>query len=190
MSAPYQLIQIKRTIDNKTLNSNDIKIQVPEYGELVFSHSEQSGDYIDELVIGDGVRDIEHLPRLRFNALYDLANSAPNGVVQVNGGVQNPNTTIYAPTTPGTAGYILQSSGNGAPVWSQTVPVENGGTGATSQKGARTALEVPKVTCSSSSTAPTSPNVGDLWYNTSTGILKICTSTSPEAWGNVYGVWG
>jgi hypothetical protein len=46
-------------------------------------------------------------------------------------------TTIYAPTSAGTSGYILKSAGSGnAPTWLQTLPVANGGTGATTAQGA------------------------------------------------------
>ena len=53
-------IQLKRTSGNKTLDDNTVKVIVPAYGEPVFSHTST----IDELVIGDGSTDIEHLPRL------------------------------------------------------------------------------------------------------------------------------
>ena len=39
--------------------------------------------------------------------------------------------TSYASTAVGTAGYLLKSNGSSAPVWLQTVPVANGGTGTT-----------------------------------------------------------
>lgn len=46
-------------------------------------------------------------------------------------------TTIYAPTSAGTSGYILKSAGSGAaPTWLQTLPVANGGTGATTTQAA------------------------------------------------------
>lgn len=42
-------------------------------------------------------------------------------------------STFYAPTAGGTAGYILTGNGTtSAPVWIQTLPVANGGTGQTS----------------------------------------------------------
>lgn len=40
--------------------------------------------------------------------------------------------SFYAPTSAGTAGYILKSGGTSAPSWIQFVPIANGGTGATS----------------------------------------------------------
>lgn len=49
-------------------------------------------------------------------------------------------TKIYAPTSVGTNGYILKSSGSGAPAWIQSVPIANGGTGATTAAGALTNL--------------------------------------------------
>ena len=50
-----------------------------------------------------------------------------------NGSADTDLGTIYAPTSSGTAGYILKSGGaNTAPSWIQIVPTANGGTGNTS----------------------------------------------------------
>lgn len=38
-------------------------------------------------------------------------------LAQINGNDQTHATTIYAPTTAGTSGYVLQSTGSGAPTW-------------------------------------------------------------------------
>lgn len=63
------------------------------------------------------------------------------GLVTVNNASQTRATGIYAPTSAGTAGYILKSSGGtSAPVWLQTLPIANGGTGATSASAALTNL--------------------------------------------------
>jgi hypothetical protein len=43
-------------------------------------------------------------------------------------------------TTAGTSGYLLKSNGTAAPSWLASVPVANGGTGATTVAAARTAL--------------------------------------------------
>ena len=43
-------------------------------------------------------------------------------------------------TAAGTSGYILKSNGTTAPTWLQTLPVANGGTGATTAAAARTSL--------------------------------------------------
>ena len=43
-------------------------------------------------------------------------------------------------TAAGTSGYILKSNGSTAPTWLQTLPVANGGTGATTAAAARTSL--------------------------------------------------
>ncbi len=49
-------------------------------------------------------------------------------------------TSAYASTAAGTAGYLLKSNGTSAPSWLSTVPVANGGTGATTVAAARTGL--------------------------------------------------
>jgi|GEM_PF-1925326 len=49
-------------------------------------------------------------------------------------------TSAYASTAAGTTGYLLQSNGTSAPSWLSTVPVANGGTGATTTAAARTNL--------------------------------------------------
>lgn len=52
--------------------------------------------------------------------------------VTLNGAGKGATTaSFYAPTSAGTSGYILKSSGTGAPTWLQTLPVTNGGTGTT-----------------------------------------------------------
>ena len=54
--------------------------------------------------------------------------------VTLNGESRGTTTaSFYAPTAVGTAGYILKSGGttNKTPVWIQSVPIANGGTGAT-----------------------------------------------------------
>lgn len=57
-------------------------------------------------------------------------------LAKINNGTQNAGVGIYAPTSAGTAGYILKSSGGtAAPVWLQTLPVANGGTGKSSFNG-------------------------------------------------------
>jgi microcystin-dependent protein len=43
-------------------------------------------------------------------------------------------------TAAGTSGYILKSNGTTAPTWLQTLPIANGGTGATTAAAARTGL--------------------------------------------------
>ena len=63
--------------------------------------------------------------------------------VTLNGSAKGGSTaSFYAPTSAGTSGYILKSTGTGAPTWIQSIPVANGGTGATDASGARTNLEV------------------------------------------------
>lgn len=68
----YTTIQVKRTSDNKTLDA--VKTEKPAYGEIVFSHTNNK----DEFVIGDGIHDIEHLPRLNMQR-YANTNSITLG---------------------------------------------------------------------------------------------------------------
>ena len=63
-----------------------------------------------------------------------------NGSTVTYKGTSAASKTWYAPTTAGTRGYILKSNGSGAPTWQQSVPVANGGTGATTAAAARTNL--------------------------------------------------
>ena len=74
------------------------------------------------------------------NTNIPTMNTIYYGLVTVNGASQTRATGIYAPTSAGTNGYLLKSSGSGAPTWLQTVPMANGGTGATDASGARTNL--------------------------------------------------
>lgn len=82
MSKPYTIVQVKRT--TKDLDSTEIKSIIPRAGEWVLEYKE--GDLTtnntEELVIGNGHNDIEHLPRLKINALSSMlfaASSQPNG---------------------------------------------------------------------------------------------------------------
>lgn len=48
------------------------------------------------------------------------------GLPNINGGhTYNSGTSIYAPTSAGTSGYVLKSSGSGAPSWTDITPVNN-----------------------------------------------------------------
>ena len=63
--------------------------------------------------------------------------------VTLNGASKGGSTaSFYAPTGAGTSGYILKSNGSGAPTWLETLPINNGGTGATTADAARTNLDV------------------------------------------------
>lgn len=57
--------------------------------------------------------------------------AANNITINLNGAnVSSP--SFYAPTSAGTSGYVLTSSGGGAPTWTQILPIANGGTGLSS----------------------------------------------------------
>lgn len=61
--------------------------------------------------------------------------------VTLNGSSKAASTaSIYAPTSAGTSGYILKSSGSGAPAWLATLPIANGGTGKTTASASLYAL--------------------------------------------------
>ena len=61
--------------------------------------------------------------------------------VTLNGSSKAGSTaSFYAPTSAGTSGYLLKSSGSGAPTWLASVPIANGGTGATTAAAALTNL--------------------------------------------------
>lgn len=63
--------------------------------------------------------------------------------VTLNGSAKGgADASFYAPTAAGTKGQVLTSNGSGAPTWTTSLPVANGGTGATTEAGARTNLDV------------------------------------------------
>ena len=66
-----------------------------------------------------------------------IANGGTNSTATpTNGGVIYGTGSAYAVTAAGTSGYILKSNGASAPAWLQTLPIANGGTGATTLAGA------------------------------------------------------
>jgi hypothetical protein len=74
---------------------------------------------------------------------YNNASGFGHYALTLNGQQNGSGTSLgsfYAPTSPGTNGYILKSNGSGAPTWLQTLPVANGGTGATTAANARANL--------------------------------------------------
>lgn len=72
MSKPYTIVQVKRT--TKDLDSTEIKSIIPRAGEWVLEYKEGNltTNNTEELVIGNGHNDIEHLPRLKVNALSKM----------------------------------------------------------------------------------------------------------------------
>ena len=79
-------------------------------------------------------------------------------------------------TAAGTSGYLLKSNGTSAPTWLQTIPVANGGTGATS------ATVQGGVVYGSSTTAMASTAAG------TTGQVLTSNGTSAPTWsGNIGG---
>jgi hypothetical protein len=65
---------------------------------------------------------------------YNNASGFGHYALTLNGQQNGSGTSLgsfYAPTSPGTNGYILKSNGSGAPSWLDILPVANGGTGRT-----------------------------------------------------------
>ena len=97
-------------------------------------------------------------------------------------------TSAYASTTAGTSGYLLQSNGTSAPSWLDIVPLANGGTGATTAAGARTALGLGSAATLTAGTA--SGNVVQL--DATTGKLpavdgSLLTNVVASVAGNLSG---
>lgn len=120
--------------------------------------------------------------------ITECSSYAGGTAITLNGTSKAANTaSFYAPTSSGTAGYILKSGGSGvAPSWIQYVPITNGGTGATSITASRLLYNdgatTPKITASShyiSSTKiainSTSAPTENLYVNGSTKITGNTT---------------
>ena len=112
----------------------------------------------------------------------------------INNARQTSSVSIYAPTSAGTSGYILKSSGGtSAPVWLQTLPVSNGGTGKTSftansiiMSGSTTtaALTTRAVTNNTSNAAITNnntniPTMNTIYY----GLVTVNNASQTRATG-------
>ncbi len=81
-------------------------------------------------------------------------------------------TSAFASTAAGTAGYLLKSNGTSAPTWLQTIPVTNGGTGASS------ATVAGGVIYGSSTSAMASTLAG------TAGQVLISNGTGAPTWSN------
>lgn len=87
--------------------------------------------------------------------------------------------SFYAPTSAGTSGYLLKSSGSGAPTWLQSVPVANGGTGSTTVAGAISNLGAMDLTSAQTAsgvkTFSNGINIGsaNLTYDSASGALVV-----------------
>lgn len=113
------------------------------------------------------------------------------GLVTVNNASQTRATGIYAPTSAGTAGYILKSSGGtAAPTWLQTLPIANGGTGNTTGTAAlvTTAADTTNelitlgVTSGATTTLKRNTNLlikSNTIYPPAIGESSVGTSTKP-----------
>lgn len=107
------------------------------------------------------------------------------GLPSINGAhTYTSNTTIYAPTSAGTSGYILKSSGSGAPTWLQKLPVANGGTGATALTANRL-LYVSGTGTSAAMIASSSIYVDDATIRP-TSNSSCLLGTSDYSWYGIY----
>lgn len=97
--------------------------------------------------------------------------------VTLNGSSKAASTaSFYAPTSAGTAGYLLSSNGSGAPTWLSLVPVANGGTG-------RSSFATPTVTWTAGTTAGPKLTVKD-----SLGQSTVTPQAIPSASESASGI--
>lgn len=112
---------------------------------------------------------------IKADELY-LTPAGNNITINLNGSDVN-SPSFYAPTTSGTSGYILKSNGSGAaPSWIQTLPIANGGTGATTAASARANLGTWSLVSDSYNTLMPADGTTNGWVkigtsNTSYGLL-------------------
>lgn len=93
--------------------------------------------------------------------------------------------SIYAPTSAGTNGYVLKSNGSGAPSWLATLPIDNGGTGATTAANARTNLGLGSAATLQHTTS--APSSGSKALITSGAVYNALQNYLPLAGGDVDG---
>lgn len=102
----------------------------------------------------------------------------------------NSGTTIYAPTAGGASGYVLVGNGTtSAPVWSQTLAIANGGTGATTADSARTKLGVPPTSHESDTTtygAASTTKYGHAKLSSSVSSTSEVLAATPKAVKTAY----
>lgn len=119
-----------------TLGSNIPTLNTLAYWNGRYNSSSSNLQYCNKGEFGNavtyGVDDATANGALGTGTGLTTERSVYYGLVTVNNASQTRATGIYAPTSAGTAGYILKSSGGtAAPVWLQTLPIANGGTGNT-----------------------------------------------------------
>lgn len=114
------------------------------------------------------------------------------------------NATFYAPTSAGTSGYILKSAGSGAPTWLSTLPIANGGTGATTAAAALANLGGVSITKLWENESPTSSFSGQtieldlseyqlilLYARISTSYESLNSASAVVGkYSRINGVWG
>lgn len=91
-------------------------------------------------------------------------NTVKNALANINGSAQIGGVTIYAPTTVGTSGYFLKSSGTGAPTWADL------NCSASFSAGSANA---PTLTINLFGTGYTTTNGIPLATNTNVGVVKL-----------------
>ena len=163
MPSQYQLIQIKRTNSSfSTLSS-----VTPAFGEMVFSHTPS----VDSLAIGDGINSLYSLPAMNVTVLSNIQ--------------ANPSLLVNLSST--TAASVFTSAPR--PGVTGVLGIANGGTGSTTQQGAREGLGLPNITFGSTPPTTPPPVNGDLFINSSTYKLQVYNNGS---WHDITAtaVWG
>ena len=172
-----------------TVGGVDITVGLPDYPSSSDTNYYHTPAYTSGTKIGTGtgVADL-YVPKVdsasasafSTGTSFVTERDAYYATASINGARPTSSVDIYAPTSAGTSGYILKSSGSGAPTWLQTLPVANGGTGQTSWSTNRLIYASAATTLTTSNIVV---NASQLYYSTNgSGSLGL----SNYVWGSVY----
>lgn len=149
------------------------------------------------VVAGDRIL-VKNQTTASTNGIYDVAAGAwtrsadADSASEMGGAIVNVDSGTQGAQLWTTSFKTTDTIGTTNMVWyrvvdtSYTIPVSQGGTGATAAKAARTNLATPTLT--SSDTAPTAgnSNAGDLWLDTADGTLYVYfTDANTSQWVQV-----